>query len=252
MLEIVEDDRETGADRIVAGVAAVTHVPGLTAVSGMENGLEFAHHPAVVGVGIVNIEKDYRVFVLIDIPVLAAVDGAEHESLRTTRVRVLRIDGGDIEQVARHPGLLARPGLAAVVGVQDDSHLTCNPAALAVGRELNRVQIAVLEEDVAVALVEDLLVPALAVVIRDHQQTLRANDVDAAVGANRDAVKRLPRMRAADRPATYRGVGHKGAGYQSHPRDGARQRPERSFLHTHGLGESRLMVLRSRRMRALR
>src|SRR6266851_5308348 len=206
MLEIVEDDRETGADRIVAGVAAVTHVPGLTAVSGMENGLEFAHHPAVVGVGIVNIEKDYRVFVLIDIPVLAAVDG-----------------------------------------VQDDSHLTCNPAALAVGRELNRVQIAVLEEDVAVALVEDLLVPALAVVIRDHQQTLRANDVDAAVGANRDAVKRLPRMRAADRPATCRGVGHKGAGYQSHPRDGARQRPERSFLHTHGLGESHLMVLRSRR-----
>src|SRR6266404_750819 len=252
MLEIVEDDRETWADRVVAHIAAVTDVPGLTAVSGMEDGLELTHHPAVAGVGIVNIEKDYRVLILIDTPVLAAVDGAEHQSLRTTRVRVLRIDRGEIEQVARDPGLLARPGLAAVVGVQDDPHLACNPAALAVGCELNRVQIAVLKEDVAVALVEDLLVPALAMVIRDHQQTLRANDVGAAVGANRDTVKRLPRMRAADRPATYRGVGHKGAGYQNRPRNGARQRPERSFSHTHGLGESRLMVLRSRRMRALR
>ena len=103
-----------------------------------------------------------------------------------------------------------------------DPHLACNPAALAVGRELNRVQVAVLEEDVAVALVEDLLVPALAMVIRDHQQTLRANDVDAAVGANRNAVKRLPRMRAADCAAAYRGAGHKGAGYHSHPRHDAR------------------------------
>jgi hypothetical protein len=48
MLEIVEDDPETGADRIVAGIATMTDVPGLAAVSGVEDRLEIAHRPAAL------------------------------------------------------------------------------------------------------------------------------------------------------------------------------------------------------------
>jgi hypothetical protein len=42
MLEIVEDDPETGADRKVSGIATMTNVPGLAAVNGVEDRLELA------------------------------------------------------------------------------------------------------------------------------------------------------------------------------------------------------------------
>ena len=94
----------------------------------------------------------------------AAIRGPDNGTVGSHGYRVLVVDREYFEEVFGSAAVLLGPSLTTVIGMKDSTFFADDPSAFAIGGKANGIEVAVLEQRGAVALLEGLFNPGLAMV----------------------------------------------------------------------------------------